>query len=122
MGGERATHIFVVGRVPYRSDAAAFEATRAEVAFHDLTIWPGRHAFVQFVATSATAPEALIAGKRIGNAVIRNRIKRRAREWLRRNGWVPAGRDVVLVAKDAAATSTSADVARDLERVVARIG
>ncbi len=77
------------------------------------------------VETAATAPVGrvgLTVTKRIGNAVIRNRIKRRAREWLRRNGWVPSGRDVVLVAKDAAATSTSADVARDLERVVARIG
>jgi ribonuclease P protein component len=40
--------------------------------------------------------------KRIGNAVTRNRIKRLVREWLRRNGWVPAGRDVVIVAKEAA--------------------
>src|SRR5689334_1274839 len=49
----------------------------------------------------------LTVTKRIGNAVVRNRIKRRTRDWLRRNGWVPAGRDVVLVAKESASTSTS---------------
>lgn len=59
--------------------------------------------------------------KRIGNAVTRNRIKRRTREWLRRNGWVPAGRDVVFVAKESAATSTSVDLGQDLARMVARI-
>lgn len=77
------------------------------------------------VETSVAAPVGrvgLTVTKRIGNAVIRNRIKRRARDWLRRHGWVPAGRDVVLVAKDAAATSTSADIGQDLARVVARIG
>ena len=40
--------------------------------------------------------------KRIGNAVTRNRIKRRAREWLRTHGWIPAGMDVVFIAKEAA--------------------
>jgi ribonuclease P protein component len=64
----------------------------------------------------------LTVTKRIGNAVTRNRIKRRAREWLRRHGWVPSGRDVVLVAKELAATATSADIGGDLARVIDRIG
>src|SRR5262245_8676646 len=59
--------------------------------------------------------------KRIGNAVTRNRIKRRARDWLRTHGWVPAGRDVVLVAKESAATTTSVEIGHDLQRLVARI-
>ena len=33
--------------------------------------------------------------RRVGNAVTRNRIKRLVREWMRQNGWVPAGCDVV---------------------------
>jgi ribonuclease P protein component len=64
----------------------------------------------------------LTVTKRIGNAVTRNRIKRRAREWLRRHGWVPSGRDVVLVAKEGAAAASSADVGGDLARIVERIG
>ncbi len=76
------------------------------------------------VQTAATAPlgrVGLTVTKRIGNAVIRNRIKRRARDWLRRHGWVPAGRDVVIVAKEAAATSTSAEIGHDLARVVSKV-
>ena len=81
--------------------------------------------FMALVAQSSTTASigrvGLTVTKRIGNAVIRNRIKRRAREWLRRNGWVPAGRDVVLVAKDGAAAATSAEMAADLARIVSRV-
>ena len=59
--------------------------------------------------------------KRVGNAVTRNRIKRRAREWLRTHGWIPAGLDVVFIAKDAAVAQSSAALADDLRRMVGRI-
>lgn len=39
--------------------------------------------------------------KKIGNAAVRNRFQA-LREWLRTHGWVPAGSDVVFVAKPAA--------------------
>ena len=81
--------------------------------------------FVALVAQSSTSTPVgrvgLTVTKRIGNAVTRNRIKRRAREWLRRNGWVPAGRDVVLVAKDGAAAATSVELGADLARIVSRV-
>ena len=62
--------------------------------------------------------------KRVGNAVARNRVKRLAREWLRTHGWVPAGRDVVVIAKDSAASldglaAVAVDLARLRDRVAA---
>lgn len=89
----------------------------------------GRH-FVALVALSTVAPSlsgpslgrvGFTVTKRIGNAVIRNRIKRSAREWLRRHGWVPAGHDVVFIAKETAATHDGAELGADLGRLTARL-
>ena len=60
--------------------------------------------------------------RRVGNAVTRNRIKRLVREWLRQHGWVPAGCDVVFVAKEGAAGLRGlSDVAADLTKICARL-
>ena len=97
----------------------------------------GRH-FVALVAptpvapsgpssSSVSAPAAALGRvgftvtKRIGNAVIRNRIKRAAREWLRRHAWVPAGNDVVFIAKETAATHDGPELGADLGRMTARL-
>ena len=57
--------------------------------------------------------------KKVGNAVVRNHIKRRIREWMRVNGWVPRGWDVVVVAKDSAAVQLHPeDFAPDLTKIL----
>ena len=64
----------------------------------------------------------LTVSKRVGVAVVRNRVKRLVREWLRRNGWVEAGFDVVIIAKQSAARLAGlSDVAADLARVRAQV-
>ena len=64
--------------------------------------------------------------KKIGNAVIRNRLKRRLREFVRlarteQGGWVPPGRDVVIIAKRSAGEIDFAELSRDLARQRERV-
>src|SRR5579862_1905413 len=85
----------------------------------------GRH--VLALAQKRSDPEldgrlGLTVTKKVGNAVVRNRIKRMLREWMRLHGWVPRGWDIVLVAKDSAARQLhSDDFAPDLTRLLRQL-
>ena len=82
----------------------------------------GRH--ILAIARKRTAPDlagrlGITVTKKVGNAVVRNRIRRMLREWLRTNGWVPTGWDMVLIAKDTAAGQLHpSDFANDLTRIL----
>jgi len=63
---------------------------------------------------------AFVAGKRLGNAVTRNRSKRVLRAAARRAGAPWPGHDVVLIATVRTKTATEGDLDKALARLVAR--
>lgn len=62
----------------------------------------------------------VVASRRVGGAVRRNRAKRLLREAARTLAWTP-GHDVVLVARAACADSSLAQVSAELARLAARL-
>ena len=85
----------------------------------------GRHVLV--LARKRNDPElvgrlGITVTKKVGNAVVRNRIKRLVREWLRLHDWVPTGWDIVVVAKDSAARQLHPDdFAPDLVKILRQL-
>ncbi|MFI5319071.1 MAG: ribonuclease P protein component [Myxococcota bacterium] len=63
----------------------------------------------------------LVVSKRVGGAVVRNRVKRIVREWFRRNRALLPGRvDLVVIARSAAASLGTQQAWSDLTRLAAR--
>jgi ribonuclease P protein component len=82
--------------------------------------------FVAVVAASGPTPVTgprlgLAVSRRVGNAVARNRVKRRVREWFRRERVsLPPGTDWVVVARAGAAALDAREVARELSGLASR--
>lgn len=82
-------------------------------------------------AAGSTEPAQVIEGqarlglaisKRVGNSVIRNRVKRRVRECFRHRQRSLHGYDLVVTGRPAAATLETADVDRLFEQLLKRLG
>ena len=75
-------------------------------------------------AEGAPAPRAgFVVSKAVGNSVVRHRVSRRLRHQMaERLGQLPTGTAVVVRALAPAATATSAELGRDLDAALRRLG
>lgn len=65
----------------------------------------------------------IVVGRRLGKAATRNRVKRRIRETVRTlYPHLASGHDLIVIARQPAASATLADLAAALESVLARAG
>lgn len=97
-------------------------ATAIRDVFAARCVAGGQHVTAHVLVRADSAPPrvAVVAGRGVGNAVVRNRAKRRVRECLRRGRGVPAGIDVVISSKTSAATAPFARLRAEIEQVVGR--
>ena len=73
--------------------------------------------------TAAKSRVGLAVGKRVGNAVVRNRVKRWIREAVRKEYPLLQGRrDIVFIALPKAAAASAARIDSDVARAFRRIG
>jgi ribonuclease P protein component len=74
------------------------------------------------LASGAPARLGITVSRRVGPAVVRSRVKRRIREWFRRQQTsVPGGKDVVVIARASAARTSPVDAARDLDAALRQL-
>ena len=82
------------------------------------------NAFVVLVAPRADAGPTrlgITTSRKVGNSVVRNRVRRRVREWFRRErSEIRGSLDVVVIARSAAAGLEAAQLSSQLTSLVAR--
>ena len=70
------------------------------------------------LGSEAEARLGIVASKKVGNAIARNRVKRVLRETFRKmTGFVPNGVDLVVIARTSADALTQREVQAELEGV-----
>ncbi len=63
----------------------------------------------------------IVASKRVGNAVARNRGKRRVREWFRHHDALPTGADVVVILRKGSPDLPYAQLCDELDEATVRV-
>ena len=84
--------------------------------------WAGREIVVRALANGlGTSRFGFVVSRRIGNAVVRNRVKRRLREITRKMPVQP-GWDIILIARIPAPVASFMDLSQSVRKLLVRAG
>jgi len=83
----------------------------------------GRYLTVVFAPTESAAPRlGIVASRKLGGAVVRNRAKRLIREVFRTSASPRSAVDLVVIMKPGSAEQGTAEIGRDYEAALKRLG
>ena len=106
-----------------RAQFLAVAATRKRVAMPTVVVQIRRQTETEIADGAPVVRYGLTASKKVGNAVARNRARRRLRAlaWSVLPMAVPSHHDVVLIARAETATCPAVQLRRDLEAALGRL-
>ncbi len=93
-------------------------ASELDPVFQTGTIVTGRFGVVRYAETDGAGRVAVVAGKRLGKAVLRNRLRRRWREVVRLGPRIRAGLIVVVVVRGRTERATHAQLVSEWARIM----
>jgi ribonuclease P protein component len=97
-------------------------AGEIEKAFSTGTVVTGRFAVLRIVPSACGFGHAVVSGKRLGKATVRNRLRRRWREVVRRGPPLRDGCFVVVVVRGRTAEASFQELTAEWERLVRGAG
>lgn len=77
--------------------------------------WHGADLVIQFAPAAGPVRFGLAVSRKVGGAVVRNRVKRHLREHLRHRREGLAGFEAVVIARPSAAKASGQDLARQVD-------
>jgi len=105
-----------------RGESYLKKNTQFSLVYDEGKSWAGKEIVLKALANgSGSSRFGFVVSRRLGKAVVRNRIKRRLRE-IARHTLVKSGWDIILIARAPAATADYASLEKSVRKLLVQAG